>query len=124
MTTTTRVKIAKYMGDDAYSWAVFLDGRPVMTGLSRSEAQYRAALLQGNPMTRHTDDEIRNHREGKAIIARLADVLEDLIDFVEEIAYAEGSIHLGELDEDALTAVEFRVRRAIAQGLLNDVLRD
>jgi len=37
---TTRVTIRKYGGDDAYSWAVFVDGRPVMTGLNRRVAQF------------------------------------------------------------------------------------
>jgi len=34
--------IKKYMGDDAYSWAVFdkRTGRPVITGLSKREAEY------------------------------------------------------------------------------------
>lgn len=35
-----RVTIKKHAGDDIYSWAVFLDGRPVLTGLSRREATY------------------------------------------------------------------------------------
>jgi len=30
----------KYQGDDCYSWAVFRDGDPFITGLSRSEAKY------------------------------------------------------------------------------------
>jgi len=34
------VTVRKYMGDDAYSWAVFANGRPVVTGLSRREASY------------------------------------------------------------------------------------
>jgi hypothetical protein len=38
--TAVKVTIRKYMGDDAYSWAVFADGRPVVTGLSRREASY------------------------------------------------------------------------------------
>ncbi len=35
-----KVTIRKYMGDDAYSWAVFVNGRPVLTGQTRREAQY------------------------------------------------------------------------------------
>lgn len=35
-----RITARKYMGDDAYSWAVFADGRPVVTGLSRPEVAY------------------------------------------------------------------------------------
>lgn len=30
----------KYMGDDKSSWAIFVDGRPVVTGLTRSEVPY------------------------------------------------------------------------------------
>jgi hypothetical protein len=32
------VKIKKYMGDDKYSWAVFVNGYPKWTGLSRNSA--------------------------------------------------------------------------------------
>lgn len=56
MTTTRKPKVTirKYGGDDLYSWAVFVDGRPVMTGLGRREAQYQRDLLakpkgQGTP---------------------------------------------------------------------------
>jgi hypothetical protein len=44
--TTTRVTIRKYEGNDVYSWAVFLDGRPVLTGLRRTEAQYHRDALR------------------------------------------------------------------------------
>ena len=40
MARKRKITTAKYMGDDAYSWAVFVDGRPAVTGLSRSEAAY------------------------------------------------------------------------------------
>ena len=30
----------KYEGDDKYSWAVFLNGKPKMTGLSQGEVPY------------------------------------------------------------------------------------
>jgi hypothetical protein len=33
---TKRVTARKYGGDDAYSWAVFIDGRPMVTGLNNS----------------------------------------------------------------------------------------
>lgn len=36
-----RYKIRKYLGDDQYSWALFKDGRPIMTGMDRTEAQWR-----------------------------------------------------------------------------------
>lgn len=38
-----KVTTRKYNGDDAYSWAVFIDGRiahPSLTGLNRSQARY------------------------------------------------------------------------------------
>ena len=37
---TPKITIKKYMGDDQYSWAVFKDGKPIMTGLNRRSAQY------------------------------------------------------------------------------------
>jgi hypothetical protein len=36
-----RVKMRKYEGDDQYSWAVFVDGWPKWTGMSRDEATWR-----------------------------------------------------------------------------------
>ena len=36
----SRVKIRKYMGDDLYSWAVFVDGRPIITGLNQRSANF------------------------------------------------------------------------------------
>lgn len=41
---TPKITARKYMGDDAYSWAVFRDGVPVFTGLSRSSLDYYKAL--------------------------------------------------------------------------------
>lgn len=35
-----KITAKKYGGDDAYSWAVFRDSKPVFTGLSRSEVPY------------------------------------------------------------------------------------
>lgn len=37
---TPRVTARKYRGDDAYSWAVFLDDRPIVTGLGHREVPY------------------------------------------------------------------------------------
>lgn len=39
-TKRVRVKVSKYMGDDSYSWAVFVDGRPKVTGCSMHMAKY------------------------------------------------------------------------------------
>jgi hypothetical protein len=30
----------KYGGDDSYSWAIFRDNRPILTGLSKPEVDY------------------------------------------------------------------------------------
>jgi hypothetical protein len=35
----------KYMGDDRYSWAVFVHNRPVVTGLGRSEVDYHRQII-------------------------------------------------------------------------------
>ncbi len=37
---TRRITTGKYMGDDAYSWAIFVDGQAAVTGLTRSEIAY------------------------------------------------------------------------------------
>ena len=34
-------RIAKYEGDDMYSWALFIRGRVAYCGMSRSEAAWR-----------------------------------------------------------------------------------
>lgn len=35
-----RVTAKKYMGDDRYSWAVFLDGYPIVTGIAKTQVPY------------------------------------------------------------------------------------
>lgn len=44
MAKKSRVTTRKWMGDDLYSWAVFVDGQVKWNGLSRSEASYYAKL--------------------------------------------------------------------------------
>jgi hypothetical protein len=39
-----KITARKYMGDDAASWAVFVNGRPVFTGLMRREVEYYRKL--------------------------------------------------------------------------------
>jgi hypothetical protein len=41
-----KITARKYMGDDAYSWAVFVDGRPAYTGLTRREVPYYRQQLE------------------------------------------------------------------------------
>lgn len=43
-----RVRIRKYNGDDAYSWAVFVDGQVVrdLTGLNRHQARYYRDMIK------------------------------------------------------------------------------
>jgi len=55
-----RITARKYLGDDASSWAVFIDGRPFVTGLTRSEvayykAQARRIAQERRPATKATD---------------------------------------------------------------------
>jgi hypothetical protein len=38
--TKSRVTAKKYEGDDSHSWAVFIDGKPFVTGLTKSEVPY------------------------------------------------------------------------------------
>jgi hypothetical protein len=35
-----RVSARKWQGDDQYSWAVFIDGAPYISGLSRREVPF------------------------------------------------------------------------------------
>lgn len=35
------VRIMKWGGDDIYSWSMFLNGREVYSGMSKSEASWR-----------------------------------------------------------------------------------
>lgn len=44
MSKRSRVTARKYMGDDAYSWAIFVDGVPRLTGLSKREVPYYAKI--------------------------------------------------------------------------------
>ncbi len=39
-----KITARKYLGDDAASWAVFINGRPYVTGLTRSEVPYYKRL--------------------------------------------------------------------------------
>jgi hypothetical protein len=43
--TKPKITARKYLGDDQYSWAVFKDGRPVVTGLTRREVAYYKKLV-------------------------------------------------------------------------------
>ena len=41
-----KITARKYMGDDAYSWAVFVNGRPTYTGLMRQQVPYYRKLAE------------------------------------------------------------------------------
>lgn len=41
-----KVTVKKHNGDDAYSYAVFLEGRVKYAGLTRSEAKYYKAQVE------------------------------------------------------------------------------
>ena len=51
-----RITARKYQGDDLQSWAVFLDGIPMMTGLSKREVPYYKKQVQKI----YIDKEIQN----------------------------------------------------------------
>lgn len=36
----SRIMARKYGGNDSHSWAVFIDGEPMVTGLTRREVPY------------------------------------------------------------------------------------
>jgi hypothetical protein len=40
MAKASRITARKYEGDDRYSWAVFIDGSPFVTGLSQREVAH------------------------------------------------------------------------------------
>jgi len=46
MAKVKRITARKYMGDDAESWAVFLDGRPVFTGMNKRSVPYYKRLTE------------------------------------------------------------------------------
>jgi hypothetical protein len=50
-----RVSARKYMGDDMYSWAVFIDGKPFVTGLGNSQVDYYKRQAYG-VLTKHPND--------------------------------------------------------------------
>ena len=35
-----RVRVRKHLGDDRYSWVLFIDGRPTYTGQSRDQIMH------------------------------------------------------------------------------------
>lgn len=41
----SKITVGKYNGNDAYSWAVFVDDRPAVTGLSRAEVPYHRKAI-------------------------------------------------------------------------------
>lgn len=41
-----KVTARKYEGDDTHSWAVFIDGVPFVTGLTRREVDYHKKVAQ------------------------------------------------------------------------------
>lgn len=41
-----RTTVRKYDGDDRASWAILVDGRPVVTGLLRSEVAYHRRRVE------------------------------------------------------------------------------
>ncbi len=46
----------KYQGDDQYSWAVFVGGRPILTGLSHYEVGYYKDKALADEQTKEKGD--------------------------------------------------------------------
>lgn len=55
MASKKRVTAKKYMGDDLYSWAVFLDGVPVVTGLAKTQVKYYKKQVRDMKGIKETD---------------------------------------------------------------------
>lgn len=53
--SSKRVTARKWGGDDRASWAVLVDGRPVMTGLYRSEVDYYRRQAEARLATRESE---------------------------------------------------------------------
>lgn len=49
MTAKSRYKIGKYDGDDKWSWALLKDGYPIMTGMTKREAEYELGQARKKP---------------------------------------------------------------------------
>ena len=49
---TPKITIKKHMGDDIYSWAVFRNGKPILTGLDRRSAQHYRDIEKKKHTTR------------------------------------------------------------------------
>lgn len=66
-----RITVKKWGGDDKYSWAVLVDGRPAVTGLGKSEVPYYKNMimkkLQAKPHLTGTNLE----EEGKGLWANI-----------------------------------------------------
>lgn len=58
-----RITARKYMGDDIYSWAVFLDGKPAYTGLSKGQVSYYKSLI--NTQLEEADAKRLENKESK-----------------------------------------------------------
>ena len=59
----SKITTKKFGGDDCYSWAVFKDDRPVMTGLSKSSAMYEADRLDPERKTKRIAARVRRWRK-------------------------------------------------------------
>lgn len=48
--------VKKHQGDDEYSYALFKDGKPAMTGLGKREAKYHLEKAKAGHYDRKLDD--------------------------------------------------------------------
>lgn len=60
-----RIKSAKYGGDDCYSWAVFRNGSPVITGISKRCVPYYMRQIVQNLEGKENHNEKGREESGK-----------------------------------------------------------
>lgn len=58
-----KITARKYMGDDLGSWAVFVDGKPTVTGLYRSEVPFHKKRI-AEILAERTQNSPRRPSEG------------------------------------------------------------
>ena len=66
-----KITCKKYMGDDIYSWAVFVNREPVLTGLSHHEAQYERDHLKEHEELHAKFSNTLKHNPTRALFVKL-----------------------------------------------------
>jgi hypothetical protein len=83
---TSRITQKKYGGDDANSWAVFLDGRPAYTGLTKSEIPYYRRLVEAK-LSKETPEGGTGYAKGGKVQAGKRALDKAVGDRMEELGF-------------------------------------